>query len=478
MSAHGSAGHRLASGVMRVRLIATVAVLVVLALFVTGSLLLAGPDTRLIVRASFADASPLLEGNDVRLGGVKVGQVVSMRIHGESTEVTIELEKEALPVHTDARLTIRPVTLLGERYVELDRGSDDAPVLGDGGRLGLEQTGSSVDLDQVLGSLDDSTAASLAALVGTLGTGMDGNGDDVRRLVAALAPALGDTRKLTGTLRRQNQTLGSLVSSLSDVASGVAVDDGRQLDKLVAVTTAVLQQTEVNEAAFRSMLEELPGTLRAATRTLGDLRGTADAAAPTLAALRPTTRNLEAISTELLRFADAADPALASANPILEEAQDLVAEALPIARLLRRNTPAIRDDVAALDPITRTLTSDLTSVMEFIRGWALTTNGRDGLSHYFRAAFVLSEYSVTGLLPGGIPSPTSPAGDPAPTSDADGSRQPLAPSDPSPLLSGGGGGLNNLLGSLLAPRTDRTGGVTGLEPRQEARALEFLLGGS
>ncbi|WP_183097303.1 MlaD family protein [Nocardioides pelophilus] len=478
MSAHVASGQRMAPAAARVRLVVVISVLVVLGLFVTGSLLVAGPDTRLMLRASFTDASPLLEGNDVRLGGVKVGQVVSMRLQDDSTEVTIELEKEALPVHADARLTIRPVTLLGERYLELDRGSEGAPVLADGSRLDLEQTGSSVALDEVLGSLDDPTSASLAALIGTLGTGMDGNGDDVQRLIAALAPALGDTRKLASVLSRQNEELGSLVASFAKVASGIAVDDGRQLDRLVAATTAVLQQTEVNEAAFRSMLEELPDTLRAATRTLGNLQGTADAAAPTLAALRPTTRNLEAISAELLRFADAADPALASANPVLEKAQALVAEALPIARLLRQNTPALRDDVEALDPITRTLTSDLTSVMEFVRGWALTTNGRDGLSHYFRAAFVLSEYSVTGLLPNGIPTTTPTTGDAAPTDGTDDPRQPLAPQDSPPLLSGLDDDVNNLVDSLLSPRTDRTGGVTGLEPRQEARALQFLLGGA
>lgn len=477
MSATQPTSHALRTVASRARVAVVVSVLLVLSGLVAVSLVNGDGDSRLMLRATFADASPLLEGNDVRLGGVKVGTIASMRIVEGGAEVTVELDRAALPVHRDARLTIRPVSLLGERYVELDRGSADAPVLTDGARLGLAQTGSSVDLDQVLNTLDDPTAEGLAALVGTLGEGLDGNGPEVQRALAALAPAMRDTRGMAQTLKQQNATLSALVDSLSKVAAGVADDNGKSLDRLVQASATILGRTRANEAAFRSLLQQLPSTMRTATSTLRQLEGTADAAAPTLRALRPTTSDLKDISKELLGFADAADPALAAANPVLEKADALVRNALPVARLLRQQSPAILSDVRSLDPLTRDLVGDFSAVMEFVRGWALATNGRDGLTHYFRAGLVLTEYSVTGLLPGGrLPT----AGSPAAGSD---DKQPRSSGAASPKPGGGLvpdllGGVGNLLDGLLSPRTDRTGGVTGLTPRQESRALDLLLGGS
>lgn len=476
MSRHAPTTHALRTVATRARVVTIVGVVLVLALLAALSLRGSGSDSRLMLRATFTDASPLLEGNDVRLGGVKVGTVASMRIVEGGAEVMVELQREALPVHSDAKLTIRPVSLLGERFVELDRGSADQPVLADGARLGIEQTGASVDLDEVLNTLDDPTAQGLASLVGTLGQGLDGNGEAVQRALAALAPALGDTRGLTRTLAEQNATLSSLVDSLSRVASGIATDDGQQLERLISASTTVLGKTSANEVAFRSMLREMPSTIRAARTTLSNLEGTADAAAPTLAALRPTTTDLRDISKELLAFAKAADPALASANPVLEKADALIRNARPIAQLLRQQAPALRNDVAALDPLTKTLVGDFTSVMEFVRGWALATNAKDGLSHYFRAGLVLTEYSVTGLLPGGVPAtpsapaPTKPGTAKSPTTPKGGGLGNVVPD----LLDG----VGELLGSLLSRKTDRTGGVTGLTPRQESNALSFLLGGS
>lgn len=476
MSGTQPTSHALRRVASRARVMVVVGVLVALSALVGASLVAAGPDSRLMLRATFADASPLLEGNDVRLGGVKVGTIASMRIVEGGAEVTVELEKAALPVHQDARLTIRPVSLLGERYVELDRGSPDAPVLADGARLGPDQTGSSVDLDQVLNTLDAPTAEGLAALVGTLGEGLDGNGDDVKRALAALAPAMRDTSGLAATLEEQNETLSSLVTSLSKVAAGVATDGGKELDRLVAASATILDRTKVNETAFRALLARLPGTLRSAVSTLRELEGTADAATPTLEALRPTAADLDDVSRELLTFANAADPALAAANPVLEKADTLVRNAQPVAELLRQQSPAILGDVRSLDPITRDLVGDFTAVMEFFRGWALATNGRDGLSHYFRGGFVLTEYSLTGLLPGGRQTPDAATAGDATSTD----KQPRSDGGKSAsgLVPGVLDGVGNLLGGLLAPRTDKAGGVTGLTPRQETGALDLLLGGS
>lgn len=463
----------------RTRLLAATGVIVALALVASGKVMPAGSEEPLLLRATFKDASPLLEGNDVRVGGVKVGTVESMRVGKGGAVLTLELDPSARPVHEDARLVIRPVSLLGERYIELDRGSATAPELADGARLGPDRTESTVDLNDVLSLLDDPTSKSLAALVGSLGNGMDGNGAAVRRAIEALAPAMTDTGRLTSTLRDQNQTLGALVDSMSAVASGVAADDGRKLDSLIEASASVLRQTEIEEKAFRATLEEFPDTLKQARRTLGTLESTADDTTPVLKELRPTVDDLDDIADEVHDFADAADPALKAINPVLEKADGLITEARPVARLLRQNAPAITTDAEMLDPITRELTPNITTVLDFVRGWALATNGKDGLSHYFRASIVINPYQATDLTAGLTAASTSGAAQPAASNDgaaapgdSDVPASPLAP------LQDLTKDLTDVVGGLLSPRTSADGGVTGLSLLQEEGALGLLLGGS
>ncbi|MEN8674049.1 MlaD family protein [Nocardioides sp.] len=446
---------------------------------VVGVQLMGGEDDEaMTLVASFDDASPLLEGNDVRIKGVKVGTIDSIELTDDGADVVLELDRTAMPVHSDAVVTIRPVSLLGERYVELDQGTAAMPTLADGAVIGAESTGSSTDLDQVLNALDDPTSEALALLVAGLGEGMDGNGKNVADAIRALTPAFEDTSALSKVLSEQNGTLGSLVESMEQVSAGLATDRGVALDQLVTEAERLLGTTAANEAAFRSLLQQLPSTLRTARSTLAQLETTADQATPTLQALRPTTRDLEDISGELDRFAGAADPALEALNPVLARADELLEQAKPVAELLRQQGSAMGPDAKALDALTRELAPDFTTVMEFFKGWALATNSTDGLAHYFRAGVVATQYSATGLLPGPA-EPSAPAQAPKAPKGPKGPRLPDLPVVPEvPLVEDLLDSVGGLTGGLLSNRTSKDGGVTGLTADQETNALNFLLGGN
>lgn len=440
-----------------------------------------GDDSQhLRVHVLFADASPLLEGNDVRMNGVRVGTIAKMSQVAGGADVLLDLDRAALPIHQDASAAIRPDSLLGERYVDLRPGSADAPQMPSGGTIATGSTRVSTDLDTVLNSLDDPTSTALAALVGSLGTGLDRNGEDVRDAVKALAPALTDTDALVAILRDQDDVLGRLVTSVEGVAQGLAVDEGTSLDHLVSSVDGILSTTAAQEEALRSVLRQLPDTLTTARRTLASLEQTAVAAEPTLRSLRPTTSDLSAVSKELGAFSDAATPALAAADPVLKRAADLLDRARPVAEALRKAGPDLRTDVQSVEPITRDLTRNLLPVFEFIRGWALTTNGRDGLSHYFRANVVVTTGMVTGLVPSlnHLPQVTVPSLNDVPLLGGLLSNLGLG-GVLSGLgnLTGGSQAGGGLLGGLLSNRTTADGGVTGLTRQQELNAMSFMLGG-
>lgn len=454
--------------ISRSRLLVLIGAAIVL---VTGasSSLTAQPSTgqyRLV--AVFTDASPLVVGNDVKVDGVSAGHVDGMTVRNGQAAVALSLDPAALPIHVDARATIKPVSLLGERYIDLDRGSPNAPLLSPGGELPVRQTGQSTDLDQVLNTVDDPTGQSLAALITMLGEGVQGNGANIDGTIKALGPAMGNTNQLVDVLKQQNGVLNSLIDNVEPVSAALAADNGKTVDSLVDSAHQLLGTTTENQAAIQNALAELPSTMTQARNTLAQLTGTAQATTPTLRSIRPTTDNLSAISAELNQFADSANPALASTPQVLHAADRLLEQARPVAQDLRKAGPTVPGLAGGLKPVVNDFTNHLPSFWNFIQGWALTTNGYDGLSHYFRAMVTLNTDQLTNVLPplagvaNGNPNPARPAPGPVPL-----------PLPTPPGLTGPGAPL----GGLLPPGNSPDGGVTGLNQQQEGGALTFLLGG-
>ena len=428
-----------------------------------------------LVRARFASAAPLVEGNQVKVDGVVVGTVEALAVRDGVAEVSMELDEKAMPLHEDARLTIRPVSLLGERYVDLDRGSASAPVLAPGEVIPVDQTHTSVGLDEVLNTVDDPTGEGLKALVTTLGEGMQDNGANLDQALRALAPSLGETQQLAAVLREHNQLLSRLVEDFEPVAGALATRDGKAMDELIASSDRVLSVVRERQLDLDQTLERLPGTLQTLRTTLGHLRSTAADTAPTLAELRPLTDRLPEIAAELQLFSDALDPALADSQPVLERAEVLLREAAPVATAARQAGPGLARTTDGVRRVSAALTRNREQLFDWVRYWALSTNGYDGLSHYFRVNASLNPATLTGLLPTGTQQ----------DEQTKGQRQP-APEKPKGvvpdllggLLDGVGGMLGQ--GGLLDLRKNRAGAAanpTGLSEQQERDLLGLLLGG-
>ncbi len=417
--------------------------------------------------AVFNDASPLTAGNLVKSHGVRVGSVQSVTlVHGKA-EVTMVLDRSLLPLHTDAHATIRPVSLLGERYIDLDPGSDSAPFMSHAQVIPVSRTSESVDLDQVLNSLDDPTSTALAALVTTLGEGTQGNGKNVAAALRALTPAMTDAGSLVAVLNQQNALLNKLIDDAAPAARAAADGQGRTFDHLVESARTALATVAANRDAVDSALSELPTTLSKARRTLTALTGAAQATTPDLASITPVTDNLNAISAELHRFADAADPALTSLPPVLDRASALLDQAAPVVRSLRSGTSDLRLAAGSLTRFGLAVVDNLGGLIDFITGWAMCTSGYDSISHYFRGIADIDANTLKQLVPNLLPGVAALGGTPAPTSGSGSPQQSSQSGIPAPTAS-------------QPSTTDQAGGdnATGLTQQQEQSMLGQLLGGS
>jgi phospholipid/cholesterol/gamma-HCH transport system substrate-binding protein len=145
-----------------------------------------------------------------------------------------------------------------------------------------------------------------------------------------------------------------------------------------------------------------------------------------------------------------------------------------VVSTLRASGTDTKDIASSLKPLVGELSDNITNVFNFIKNWALATNGSDGLSHYFRAMLVVTPDVISGAIPG-LGSNLGIGGSPAPLTK-DPSGQPVDPQ--APQQSGGGPQGPPPLGGLLAPTPTQDGGVTGLNQQQESGILGFLLGGN
>src|SRR5438309_4842619 len=96
------------------------------------------------LKVVFADGANLVVGNDVREGGFRVGLVSDMKPvplpNGQvGAQMTLKLDKSNGNVPVDSTATIRPRSVLGLKFVEINRGTS-TKMIADGGTLAISHT--------------------------------------------------------------------------------------------------------------------------------------------------------------------------------------------------------------------------------------------------------------------------------------------------------------------------------------------------
>lgn len=426
---------------------------------------------QIALAAVFADASPLLPGNEVKASGVTVGEIVAVELREGKAHVQMLVDDAVLPLHDDARAVITAKDVLGERFVTLERGSPGAPAMAEPLVIPVERTSAVVDIEDLLNALDDPTSAGFAGLLTTLGEGVRGQGPEVAAAITALAPAMEQADELGRLLSEQNEVLTSLLDSTQPVAAELAANRGQNLDMTVDATERTLSAVSAERQAVQEALQRLPETLKNANRTLSQVAGVTETATPSLESIRPVTDDLTQINQELLQFVDAADPALASLTPVLDRAKELVDEAAPLVADLKPLGPDLRsvaEDGRRLSDEGVSLRFE--NLMKFVKFWSLSTTGYDGLSHYFRASVPVTPAALGrtggGMIPG------------APDSPVPNLEYPQVERLPLPGTCEGESNHPCEGEQDLPTQPDAPGnGFTGLTPEQENSMLDQMLGG-
>ena len=212
------------------------------------------------VAAEFDDVSGLSDGDDVKIAGVKVGQVDSIDTTEEGTaRVTLSLD-EGVAVPEDSEAAVRWRNLLGQRVVYLYPGSAEAP-LGDGDEV--TRTRSVVDIGALIDELGGVVGAvdpqQFNQLITAIAGAVDGN-------EARVGELLDSAGSLLGVLAERDQTIQGLLDDFNTVSAAL-VDRDEQVRTMVGNLTLLTQAFAENEDLVDSTLTEL-GAYSTDLRTL------------------------------------------------------------------------------------------------------------------------------------------------------------------------------------------------------------------
>jgi phospholipid/cholesterol/gamma-HCH transport system substrate-binding protein len=205
------------------------------------------------------------------IAGSRAGTVQEIRLQGETAVATISLDAAYAPVHSDARVTLRPKSLLGEKYLALEPGRA-ATELPSGAVLQAGSVARSVELEELVSTFDGPTRDKLGTLVVELGGGVAGRGPQTNRAIVYGSRDLEDLAAISQTLARREQELAEVIRSLDIVLGELARSDrSRQLGDMIVNADAILRSLADQDAQLQRMLVE---TNAALTRSDTGLSGT------------------------------------------------------------------------------------------------------------------------------------------------------------------------------------------------------------
>ena len=264
----------------------------------------------------FNEAAQLGTQADVRVAGVKVGRVQGKQRSpdGDATRAIIELDRKFAPIASDARATLRFKTVVGETYVELTTGSDDAPPLAEGDVLPNKQVKDTVELDEILDTFDPYTRAAYRTWQQSLGQAVRHRGQDLNDAFGSLPGFVEEGGDLFEVLDDQQAQLKGLVKN-TGVVFGALTEREAQLRRLVensdTVFTAIQRERESFAQTwntFPTFLDESKATFRRLQRFARNTRPLVRDLKPAMEDLAPTLRDVGDLAPDLRRLFINLDP--------------------------------------------------------------------------------------------------------------------------------------------------------------------------
>jgi phospholipid/cholesterol/gamma-HCH transport system substrate-binding protein len=214
--------------------------------------------------AGFDSLKELKEGDEVRMAGVKIGEVAETRLAGRRAEAVLRIESDK-KIKEDATATIVMAGLIGTNYIGIDLGSANAPDLVPGAEI---RTKTSPDLNALMSQLG-SLGQKLEGALGGIGTALNGDGtkpglvQNLDRLVTEnrenITATTTNLRDITDKINKGQGTLGRVINDtkLHDelvAAVGEIKGTATEAKAFVANAQSIVTQVKSGQGAIGALV--------------------------------------------------------------------------------------------------------------------------------------------------------------------------------------------------------------------------------
>jgi len=237
--------------------------------------------------AGFANLKGLKTGDEIRMAGVKIGDVKLTRLAAHRVEAVLAIEPN-VKIPADAVASVEQSSLLGSNYLGVTFGTPGGAPLKDGDEI---QTKATVDMSEVISQLGN-LGSKLEQVIGEIGKSMGTTGDDggifqrIDKLVSENGPKLTETianlQEITAKIKSGEGTFGRLVN------------DTKLHDELLA-SVGEIKQAATDARAFMGDAKGIVADVKGGKGTLGLLlydTNTADS-------LKVSLKNLREVSDKI-----------------------------------------------------------------------------------------------------------------------------------------------------------------------------------
>jgi ABC-type transporter Mla subunit MlaD len=284
------------------------------------------------LKARVPNANALVKGNEVRIGGSRVGVVrevvpVQLENGGVAAELDLHLDKSAEPIPANSTMIIRPKSPLGLKYLQIVPG-DSNEGLKAGETIPLSAARPEpVDIDQFFSTFDEKTRKAIQRSNAGFGNAFAGRGPQINSAFGALRSLAENGQPVLRTLVDPSTNFGGFWEALENLSATVAPVAETQASMFVALDRTFAAFARVSRPFIQETIVKGPPTLESVTADLPVLRPFLRDAGRFFTALRPGAKALGETSPTINAAFRAGIPAL-NRSPILFAQLTPTAEAL------------------------------------------------------------------------------------------------------------------------------------------------------
>jgi virulence factor Mce-like protein len=303
------------------------------------------------VWAQIPSGANLVKGNEVRVGGFRVGVVDKIVPEYDAAQkktiakVHMKLDKSVQPLATNTQVLVRQRSALGLKYIQLTPGQAKTSYRA-GDTIPLKQAGTPVEFDDLFDTFDQKTRDSSRLSLKGYGDAFSGRGTSLNGAIQALNPFLVHLTPVMKNLSNPNTQLSEFFKEIGKASAEVApvAKVQAQLFTNMADTFAAFDH---NPTALQQSIEKAPPTLDTATASF-------KAQQPFLADFADLSHRLRPAASTLPHMLPALNRALGSGTQVLPKTVELNEETQNLFQAL--------DDLAK-NPNTFLALQDLTTTV-------------------------------------------------------------------------------------------------------------------